>query len=88
MDKTMLTLKPGITLTEQNGQTGLTLHGRVQYAKDARQAEILRALVEQPQSLENLMAILQTGNGLPGSDHDVSLAIAGFILDFGEYLET
>ena len=84
MDETMLTLKPGTTLT---GQTGIVLNGRVRFAKDARQAKILRALVERPQSLENLMTLLHARDGPPRNDHDGSLTIAGFILDFGKFLE-
>ena len=33
MDETMLTLKTGVTLIEQEGQFGLVLHGRTQFAK-------------------------------------------------------
>lgn len=88
MEETMLTLKTGVTLTEQAGQVGLTLHGHTQFAKDARQAEILRALVLQSQPPESLMTLLRTRDGPTKSDNDISLAIAEFILDFGEYLET
>lgn len=87
MDKTMLTLKHGVTLIEQGGQTGLAFQGHVQYAGDPRQAQILRALVPRPQSLESLMALLHTGNNPPENDPGISLAMAGFILDFGEFLE-
>lgn len=88
MDQIMLTLKPGVMLTEQAGQTGLTLLGCVRFARDARQAQILRALALQSQSLEDLMALLHTRDGPPRNDHRISLDLAGFILDFGEYLET
>lgn len=88
MDKIMLTLKRGVTLIEQGGRTGLTLHGRVCFARDARQAEILRALALQSQSLENLTALLHARDSPPQNEHRISLAVAEFILDFGEYLET
>lgn len=88
MDQIMLTLKPGVTLAERGGQIGLLLQGRVRFAKDARQAEILRALVQRPQSLENLMVLLHARDGPPERDHRISLAIAEFILNFGEYLES
>lgn len=87
MDETMLTLKPGVALTEVENQVGLMLNGSTQYAKDARQAEILRALVKQPQPIENLIARLHVRDGPPQNDHDISLTIAGFILDFGDYLK-
>lgn len=83
----MLTLKPGTMLAERGGRTSLVLDGRVRFAKDARQAEILRALVEQSQSLEDLMALLSARDGPSANDSEVSIAMAEFILDFGEYLE-
>ena len=88
MDQIMLTLKPGVTLTERGGQIGLMLQGRICFAKDAQQAEILRALLERPQTVESLMALLHARDGPPENDHRISLAMAGFILEFGEYLET
>lgn len=87
MDQIMLSLKPGVTLAEQGGQIGLVLQGRARFARDARQTEILRALILQSQSLETLMALLHTGNDPPENDPGISLAMAGFILDFGEFLE-
>ena len=86
MNETMLTLKTGVELIEQDGQIGLMLHGRTQFAKNLPQTKILRALMKQPLSPESLMALLGTGNGKQ-SDNENSLAIAEFILDFGEYLE-
>lgn len=87
MYETMLTLKLGVTLTEQDGHVGLTFCGRTQLAKDARQAEILRALVLKSRSPESLTALLCARNG-PQSEGENSLTIAEFILDFGEYLES
>lgn len=88
MDQTMLTLKPGVTLTEESSQTGLMLNGQTQFAKNAWQAELIRALSKQSYSPENLMALLLMADGLPRNDNDVSLTIAEFILDFGEFLES
>ncbi|MDN0034002.1 hypothetical protein QVN85_13990 [Oscillibacter valericigenes] len=87
MDKTMLTLKHGVTLIEQGGQTGLVLQGRARFAQDPRQAKILRALVKRLQSLESLMALLHTRDD-PQSENENSLTIAEFILDFSEFLES
>jgi len=86
MDETMLTLKPGVTLTEHDGKTGLTLNGQTQYAMDARQVKILRTLLERPHSPESLMVILSAGEGSQ-NDNDNSLAIAEFILDYGDYIK-
>jgi len=86
MDETMLTLKTGVKLIEQDGKIGLTLHGHIQYAMNERQSEILRALSERPDSPESLIAIL-SARDIPQIDNENSLAIAEFILEFGEYLE-
>lgn len=88
MNETMLTLKSGVTLTEQDGQVGLTLIGRTQFAKDEQQIEILRALVRQSQPMEELLNRLHAGNDPPQDDNDAALTIASFILDFGEYLKS
>ena len=86
MEETMLTLKRGVTLTEQSGQSGFSLNGQSKFAKNTRQAEILRALAMQRRSLNSLKALLCAGNAKQ-SDNEISLVIAEFILDFGEYLE-
>lgn len=86
MHETMLTLKPGVTLTEAGNRIGLMRNGQTQFAKNTRQAEILRALLLQSRSPEGLTALLRTENGLQ-SDNENLLAIAEFILDFGEFLE-
>lgn len=86
MVETMLTLKTGVKLIEPDGQFGLMLNGRTQYAKDSRQAEMIRALTKHSLSPESLMALLSAGND-PRNDNDISLAIAEFILDFGEWLK-
>lgn len=86
MDEAMLTLKPGVTLTEVGNRVGLVLNGQTQFAKNGRQAEILRTLVLQSRSPESLTALLCAGDGLQ-NDNDTSLTIAEFILDFGEFLE-
>jgi hypothetical protein len=87
MDEATLTLKPGVTLTEQDGHVGLTYRGRTQLAKDARQAQILRALAEKPQAPESLSALLCARGGPPKDENEISLAMMAFILDFGDYLE-
>jgi len=87
MNETMLTLKTGVTMTERDSQVGLVLNDCIRYAKNARQAEILLTLVERPQTPECLTELLQTRCGLSENNNEISLAIAEFILDFGEYLE-
>ena len=86
MDETILTLKPGVKLTESENRFGLTRNGQTKFAKNEQQAAILRALVLQSRSPESLAAILCAGNALQ-SENENSLAIAEFILDFGEFLE-
>ncbi|WP_293009243.1 MULTISPECIES: hypothetical protein [unclassified Oscillibacter] len=88
MDKTVLKLKSGVTLAELGGQTGLVLQERVRFAADTRQAEILRVLVHRPQTVESLLALLHARDRPPESDHRISLDLAKFILDFGEFLES
>lgn len=85
MDKAMLTLKPDAALTEGGNQVGLTLDGRTQYAKNPHQAEMIRALLRHPLSPERVVELLREGND-SRNDNEISLAIAEFILDFGEYL--
>ncbi|BAK97803.1 hypothetical protein OBV_06050 [Oscillibacter valericigenes Sjm18-20] len=87
MDQTMLTLKHGTTLAERGGQMGIVLNGRVRFAQNARQAEILRALVERPRSIKSLTALLRARDCATDNGSEFFLAIAEFILDFGEYLE-
>lgn len=87
MDETILTLKHGVTLIEQNGKIGLMLNGRTKYAKDARQEALLNALVMKKQTLEGLKELIQTRGSWSDGDNEISLVIAEFILDFGEYLE-
>ena len=87
MDETMLILKSGVTLIKEDGQVGLVMNGRTRFAKDARQAEILQALILQSQSPDSLTELLQMRKGSSESNNEISLAIAEFILDFGEYLE-
>lgn len=86
MNETMLTLKPDTELTEEGNRIGLMRNGQTRFAKNERQAEILRALVKKSRSPEGLTVLLRTGEGLQ-SDNENSLAIAEFILDFGEFLE-
>lgn len=86
MDETILTLKPGVTLTEAGNRVGLVQNGQTQFAKNERQAEILRVMALKSRSLEGLTVLLRGRDGLQ-NDNENSLAIAEFILDFGEFLE-
>lgn len=86
MDEAMLTLKPCVTLTEAGNRVGLVHNGQTQFAKNKPQVEIMRALVLKSRSPESLTALLHSGESLL-SDDENSLAIAEFILDFGEFLE-
>ncbi len=87
MDETMMTLKQGVTHIEQNEKIGLMLSDCTKFAKDARQEALLNALIMKNQSLEGLKELIQTRGSHSDSDNEISLVIAEFILDFGEYLE-
>lgn len=87
MEKTMLTLKRGVTQIEQSGQPGFSLNGQTKFAKDGRQTTILRAISERPQPLGSLAALLHAHENPPDVANEIPLAIAEFILDFGEFLE-
>lgn len=88
MENTMLVLKKGVKLTEQDGRAGLAFAENTIFAKDKRQEIIIRALIEQAQPLDKLIAMTRTCDGQMLSDVDASLALAEFILDFGDYLFT
>lgn len=87
MENTFLKLKPGVTLTEQNGSLGFTLDGHTKFARNAEQAIILRALTEQPQTLEKLFSWLCVKGGKKFRYTDASLSLAEFILDLDYYIE-
>ncbi|MEA4973611.1 MAG: hypothetical protein VB119_10645 [Candidatus Metalachnospira sp.] len=87
MDKTLLKLKPGVTLIEQDGGFGFTLDGRTKFAKNAEQEIILRALAEQPQTLEKLFSWLCVKGSTTFRYTDASLALAEFILDLDYYID-
>jgi hypothetical protein len=87
MEETMLTLKQGVTLIEQSGQAGFSLNGNTRFAKDARQIAILQAMAERPLPLGSLTALLRDCESPPDGANEIPLAIAEFILDFGEFLE-
>ncbi len=88
MEETMLTLKPGATLIELNGQIGILLNDRAKYTKDDRQSALLSALVLKNRPLESLKELIQAQVSGADGENEISLAIAEFILDFGEYLES
>jgi len=88
MDKDILTLKRGVTLVEAGSRVGLALNGRTQFAKSVLQAEIIRALTARRHQVESLLALLHQHAGTDRNTTDDSLAIAEFILDFDEYLES
>lgn len=88
MDETIITLKSGVMLTEHNVKTSLTLNGQTRYANNAIQSELLRALATKPQPLEVMMNTIYARGDPSYSESEVSLAMAEFILDFGEYLES
>jgi hypothetical protein len=85
MENDILILKPAAQPVEQGGRFGLLLDGRARYASSPEQALLLRALLEGRQPVWRLTALLA---GSPAPDETrAALALAGFILDFNDYLE-
>jgi len=88
LDETILTLKSGVMLTESDGKIGFTLDGQTHFANNATQSALLLALAAKPHTLEVLLNLLHKHGDSSYSEIDISLAMAEFILDFGEYLES
>jgi hypothetical protein len=87
MENDILILKPAAQPVEQGGRFGLLLDGRARYASSPEQALLLRALLEGRQPVWRLTALL-AGSPAPAPDETrAALALAGFILDFNDYLE-
>lgn len=86
MENTMLKLNPRARTVEQDGQTGLTLDGVTCMAGDRVQTAILRLLAAGAQPLETLKALICQTGPQPGGDAFAALALADFILRFGDYL--
>jgi hypothetical protein len=86
MEENRLCLKPGVTLVEQDGKTGLTLGGVARFTREPRQAEILRLLTHGAQPLTALPALLASGAD-PPDEGTAALALADLILAFEDYLE-
>ena len=86
MDGTVIALKPGAALVEENGQTGLALGGKRRMAKSGPQAAALRALASGGQPAEKLAELMRLRIG-PENGAAAALALAELILEFGDYLE-
>lgn len=88
MKNTILRLKHGVTLAEQDGRLGLSLAGHTKFAKNPWQAIILRTLTEQAQPLESLTSTSPTRNGSKPDEAMAALEMAAFILDFDYYIKS
>lgn len=88
MKEDILTLLPGVRSAEENGRLGLTLYGRTRLTDDKRQIALLNSLLAGPQSVDSLGILLGAGNDPPGGEAFAALALAEFILNFKDYLET
>ena len=64
---------------------GLQKDSAIQYAKNAQQAFLIRTLLHQPYKVSALKSLLE--KELSSSSDAVSLLLAEFVLDFGEYLK-
>lgn len=87
MEKTMLMLRKGIQQIKLEGRAGLALEGQCRTAKNALQAELLSALAKGAKTPEELIDLVCKSK-LPEERADGALAVAEFILDFGEYLQS
>ena len=86
MNESKMLLKPGVTLAVQADGIGLLLNGQARFAQNARQASLLRALYGGVQTPDALTAFLCRESAAL-TEYDASLALADFILCFGDYLE-
>lgn len=84
---TILRLKPGAALMEQEERCCVSLGKRTRLARDPLQNEILRQLTRGDQSLDALTDTLRSAGVSSQGNTEISLILAQFILDFGEYLD-
>jgi len=80
-------LKQGAVVFSDGRGYGMKRGKDFRYAKDAVQTAVLKALKQRRGTLEELLDAV-TGQ-MPGDPQQcmTSLALAEFVLDFGEYLE-
>jgi len=83
----MLSLLPGACAAEENGRFGLKLAGRTRLTADRREIALLRALLRGAKPIDELKKLLCTGPDPPAGDAFAALALAAFILNFGDYLK-
>lgn len=87
MENITLTLLPGVRPVERGGVPGLTLAGRTRFADGAAQGELVRALSAGSRTMDALLTMLRALPAAPANAEDAPLAVAAFILDFGDFLE-
>jgi len=88
MDKqSSLCLRENTTLINNADRIGLLNCGKSRMARSSHQSFILQQLADGSKSLEALKQALCIKNSLSPENPEVSLAIAGFILDFTDFLE-
>jgi DNA-nicking Smr family endonuclease len=83
-EKLILKLVCGTAVTERDGCPFLVLDGREKFAQSDGQARVLRALAQGSLPLGAVTDLLQD-EGL--SQNEAAFALAGFILDFSDFLE-
>lgn len=88
MDNVVLALKPDVKVICQEGITGLSLLDRKKLAHDHVQEKIISAISGGGQQLVKLKAIISSERCAGEDDPAAALALASFILDFNNYLET
>lgn len=80
-------LKPGVQVICADSKWGLNGAGASLWAKDAVQSIILQRLAKGCTGIDDLEKAVRESSGCALRDDELSLAVAEFILDFGEYLE-
>lgn len=84
--KAVVRLVPQAKLIEQGAEVGILCAGVELWAKDSRQAMLLRELAASPKSVYELEEMLKTAQDAHAHAQDVPLALADFILRFGQVL--
>lgn len=87
MENQLIALKAGAAPVERDGRYGVTFSGKTTLTADRRQIALLHALAGGAQPITALKTLLRA-DAQPGSDAFAALALAQFIIEFSEYLES
>ena len=85
--QSMLRLKAEVITVKENGHTGISHMGKTIIARNTLQETILQRLLYGEQPLDELKIQLGVQSNVTADDPQIALALAGFILDFSDYIE-